>query len=71
MMMFEFGVMAMRMKDKYNKYWKNIEKINMFIFVMIILDPRHKLNYVKFALKKMYDGDKGLSIVKKGEGSYF
>ena len=55
----EFGVMAIRIKDKYDKYWKNIEKINMFIFVTIVLDPRHKLNYVKFALKKMYDGENG------------
>ena len=60
----EFGVMVMRMKDKYDKYWENMKKINMFIFVTVVLDPRHKLNYVKFALKKMYDDDKGLSMEK-------
>ena len=42
--------MAMRMKDKYDKYWGNMEKINIFIFVAVVLDPRHKLNYVEFAL---------------------
>ena len=36
----------------------------MFIFVVVVLDSRHKLNYVEFALKKMYDGDKGLSMAK-------
>ena len=56
--------MAIRMKDKYDKYWGNMEKINMLIFVAVVLDPRHKLNYVEFALKNMYDGDKGLSMAK-------
>ena len=36
----EFGVMAIRMKDKYDKYWGNMEKINMLIFVAVVLDPR-------------------------------
>ena len=56
--------MAIRMKDKYDKYWGNMEKINMLIFVAVVLDPRHKLNYVEFALKNMYDSDKGLSMAK-------
>ena len=39
----EFGVMAMRMKDKYDKYWGNMEKINMLIFVVVLL---HQSSYL-------------------------
>ncbi|KAE8661495.1 Detected protein of unknown function [Hibiscus syriacus] len=36
----EFSVMAMRMKDKFEKYWGDIEKMNMLVFVGCVFDPR-------------------------------
>ena len=32
--------------------------------LQLFFDSRHKLNYVEFALKKIYDGDKDLSMAK-------
>ncbi|KAL4362779.1 hypothetical protein GQ457_04G027140 [Hibiscus cannabinus] len=54
----DFSVMAMKMKDKYDKYWGDIDKMNMLIFVACVLDPRQKLNYLEFALSEMYNSGK-------------
>jgi hypothetical protein len=39
--------MALKMKNKYDKYWGDPNKINMLYFAVIV-DPRYKLKYVKF-----------------------
>ena len=46
--------MAIEMKAKYDKYWSNVEKLNMMIFVASVLDPRGKLGVVEYWLKKIY-----------------
>ncbi|KAM2857619.1 hypothetical protein PS2_001838 [Malus domestica] len=34
------------MQEKYDKYWGSIEDINQYVFVALVLDPRHKLEKV-------------------------
>ncbi|XP_071917201.1 zinc finger BED domain-containing protein RICESLEEPER 2-like [Coffea arabica] len=34
--------MAKTMKDKYDKFWGRVEKMNMLIFIAYMLDPRTK-----------------------------
>ncbi|XP_017982312.1 PREDICTED: zinc finger BED domain-containing protein RICESLEEPER 2-like [Theobroma cacao] len=46
--------MAIRMKEKYDKYWGNTEKMNLVLFIAAILDPTKKLSYVEFTLLDMY-----------------
>ena len=36
-----FKSMAIKMKDKYDKYWGDPEKMNKYIFIAAILDPRY------------------------------
>jgi hypothetical protein len=36
-----FKTMAIKMKDKYDKYWGDPEKMNKYIFIAAILDPRY------------------------------
>ncbi|KAL0400182.1 UNVERIFIED_CONTAM: putative AC transposase [Sesamum radiatum] len=55
--------MAIRMRDKFNKYWGNIDNMNWFLFVAILLDPRYKLKYVSFGLATIYESDP--SFVKR------
>ncbi|XP_074374015.1 zinc finger BED domain-containing protein RICESLEEPER 2-like [Apium graveolens] len=53
-------VMAHKMKDKFNKYWGNLDKFNMLIYVAAILDPNVKIVGLQFTLHAMYgenDGD--------------
>ncbi|KAG8386871.1 hypothetical protein BUALT_Bualt03G0194000 [Buddleja alternifolia] len=51
------ATMAIRMKEKFNKYWGNIENINWLLFVATLVDPRYKLKYVTFGFTTIYEGD--------------
>ncbi|XVF61076.1 hypothetical protein PTKIN_Ptkin08bG0100200 [Pterospermum kingtungense] len=53
----ELKLMAKRMKEKYDKYWENIERMNMLLYVAFVLDPKKKLEYVKFALFDLYGNE--------------
>ena len=44
--------MAQSMKMKYDKYWI-IEKVNMLLFVVVVLNPLYKLKYVRFCFDKL------------------
>uniref|UniRef100_A0A803NEM9 BED-type domain-containing protein n=1 Tax=Chenopodium quinoa TaxID=63459 RepID=A0A803NEM9_CHEQI len=48
-------LMACRMKEKYEKYWGDPEKINLLIFIAVVLDPRYKLDYVEWMITEIYD----------------
>ncbi|KAK4382883.1 Zinc finger BED domain-containing protein RICESLEEPER 1 [Sesamum angolense] len=52
----ELSEMARKMKEKYDKYWGSIEKMNMVLYYGVILDPRHKLGFVEFSFDKLYGG---------------
>ncbi|KAL5743686.1 hypothetical protein ACOSP7_026545 [Xanthoceras sorbifolium] len=46
------------MKSKFDKYWGKIEDINKLLIIALILDPRYKLDYVKFCFGDMFDDKK-------------
>ncbi|KAL0444205.1 UNVERIFIED_CONTAM: putative AC transposase [Sesamum latifolium] len=54
---YHMASMAIRMRDKFNKYWGNIDNMNWFLFVAILLDLRYKLKYVSFGLATIYGSD--------------
>ena len=45
--------MAKTMKDKYDKYWGRLEKMNMLIFIAYMLDPMTKFEYFEFIACKI------------------
>ncbi|KAH0669917.1 hypothetical protein KY289_024410 [Solanum tuberosum] len=49
------------MKEKFDKYWGDTEKMNKMVFIPCVLDPRHKFSTLDFALKKMF-GEKGAAV---------
>ncbi|XP_031264273.1 zinc finger BED domain-containing protein RICESLEEPER 2-like [Pistacia vera] len=49
------STMARRMKGKHDKYWSNIDNINLMLFIAVVLDPRFKLGYVNWVISKYYD----------------
>ncbi|XP_077228331.1 zinc finger BED domain-containing protein RICESLEEPER 1-like [Tasmannia lanceolata] len=53
------SIMALKMKEKFDKYWGNIDKINMMLLLAVVLDPRFKLKYIKFCYSKLYASEKG------------
>ena len=43
-----FKCMALKMKAKYEKYWGDPEKMNKYIFIAAILDPRYMVDWLLF-----------------------
>ncbi|KAL4564900.1 hypothetical protein LXL04_028976 [Taraxacum kok-saghyz] len=62
-----FKKMAARMKVKYDKYWSNTSNINIFLFIVPILDPRYKLGYVTFIISQSYDEEKDDTLCSQVE----
>ena len=61
--------MAEGMKMKYEKYWGNIEKINLLLFVAVVLDPRYKMKYIVYWFNKWYAKPKAKSMIEKVRGA--
>uniref|UniRef100_A0A803MMI1 BED-type domain-containing protein n=1 Tax=Chenopodium quinoa TaxID=63459 RepID=A0A803MMI1_CHEQI len=59
----EMCLMATKMKEKYDKYWGDPEKMNMLIFIAVVLDPRYKLDYVEWMLIEIYDSKHAFVLV--------
>ncbi|KAK3228849.1 hypothetical protein Dsin_000730 [Dipteronia sinensis] len=50
--------MAGAMKSKFDKYWGKIEDVNTLLIIALVLDPRYKLDYVKFCFGDLFDDNK-------------
>lgn len=59
--------MPASMKKKYDKYWGDVEKINSLLFITIVLDPRFKMNYVKYCFGCMNDAKTAAKLTFKVE----
>lgn len=46
--------MAKRMKEKYDKYWDNLDNSNFLLYVSVALDPRYKMHYLEFCFARHY-----------------
>ncbi|XP_057520815.1 zinc finger BED domain-containing protein RICESLEEPER 1-like [Amaranthus tricolor] len=57
--------MAINMMAKYDKYYGNIDNINILVFVAVLLDPRHKWNYVDWIVRASYDATKSTLLSLK------
>ncbi|KAL9147291.1 hypothetical protein ABFS82_13G164100 [Erythranthe guttata] len=44
---------AASMKTKFQFYWGKWEKVNYFLYLAVVLDPRYKLPYLSFQLKNI------------------
>ncbi|KAL4290350.1 hypothetical protein GQ457_14G012720 [Hibiscus cannabinus] len=47
--------MASQMKMKFDKYWANVNNVNVLMFIALVLDPRHKLRYVEWIVRRSDD----------------
>ncbi|XP_031108617.1 zinc finger BED domain-containing protein RICESLEEPER 2-like [Ipomoea triloba] len=53
------SLMGRNMKAKFEKYWGDIDTMNLMIFFANILDPRDKLEYMPTQINHMYGEEKG------------
>ncbi|XP_021751146.1 zinc finger BED domain-containing protein RICESLEEPER 4-like [Chenopodium quinoa] len=59
------SLMASGMKKKYDKYWENVDNVNLLLYIAIILDPRRKMGYTKWAINQQYDSEKAKYLCDK------
>ena len=55
----DVSLMGGRMKEKYDKYWGDVHKMNKLIYVAVVVDPRYKLEFIEFALGEEYGKEVG------------
>ena len=46
--------MATKMEYKSDKYWGKWDKINHLLYVVVVLDPRKKMRFLKFSFSEIY-----------------
>ncbi|GMP55373.1 hypothetical protein CsSME_00020213 [Camellia sinensis var. sinensis] len=49
------NLMARGMSSKFDKYWGKFDKVNLLLFVAIVIDPHYKLNYIQWCLEEIYE----------------
>ncbi|XP_019179230.1 PREDICTED: zinc finger BED domain-containing protein RICESLEEPER 2-like [Ipomoea nil] len=57
--------MGTQMRNKFDKYWGDPEKMNSIIFFANILDPRDKLEYMPHQFVQLYGEEKGKACFTK------
>ena len=51
-----------KMKEKYDKYWGDVNKMNKLIYVVVVVEPRYKLEFLEFALVEEYENEIGWKL---------
>ncbi|KAH1031552.1 hypothetical protein J1N35_043726 [Gossypium stocksii] len=46
--------MTSKMRDKYNKYWREGKKINMLVYLAVIFDSRCKMSFLDFGVNLLF-----------------
>lgn len=47
--------MAKLMRSKFEKYWGNLEKLNMLLLIVVVVEPRYEIAYMNFVIEEMFD----------------
>ena len=58
--------MCRKMKEKFDKYYGNVDKTNFIVLIAAVLDPRYKMYVAKFFYKRLFGND-SLKVAEKCE----
>ena len=56
---------ATGLQTKFEKYWEEGDTINLLLYVVVVLDPRKKLRFLKFYFSEIYGNVVGKVKVDK------
>jgi hypothetical protein len=59
------SVMAEKMKMKYNKYWGDLDRVNLMLFVAVVLDPSTKLDSLAYWFKGVLNVEQAIRMITK------
>ncbi|CAA0832386.1 Unknown protein [Striga hermonthica] len=57
--------MGKQMRDKFDKYWGSINKINLMLLIAVVLDPRYKIKYLRVKYAIHYNEKEADELVDK------
>ena len=52
------------MRRTHDKYWGTVDNINSILFVVVALNPRYKLEYVKYCFWVVYNPTSGIKLIQ-------
>ena len=55
--------MATNFMEKFDKYWGHPDKINPILFLVTVLDPRYKLDYLSYCARILFRSDVAVKLV--------
>uniref|UniRef100_A0A803MLR6 BED-type domain-containing protein n=1 Tax=Chenopodium quinoa TaxID=63459 RepID=A0A803MLR6_CHEQI len=53
------------LQELHDKYWENVDNVNLLLYIAVILDPRRKMRYTKWAINQQYDSEKAKYLCDK------
>ncbi|KAK8589867.1 hypothetical protein V6N12_024257 [Hibiscus sabdariffa] len=56
---------ASQIKMKFDKYWANVNNVNVLMFITLVLDSRHKLRYVEWIVRRSYDPNNSFVLCQR------
>jgi hypothetical protein len=59
------SAMAEKMKMKYNKYWGDLDRVNLMLFIAVVLDPRTKLDSLDYWFKEVFSVEQATRMITK------
>lgn len=59
----------MKMKEKFDKYSRNIDKENIMLLIAVSSDPRYKLEYIESCYIKVYEVGKVKDLIGRIKGA--
>ncbi|KAK1575591.1 hypothetical protein Q3G72_006747 [Acer saccharum] len=53
------------MRKKYDKYWGSYQVINPFLFIAVLLDPRHKQRLLRYCFALLWGEDRANEVTSR------
>ncbi|WOL10151.1 zinc finger BED domain-containing protein RICESLEEPER 2-like [Canna indica] len=63
--------MGTKMKTKFDKYWRNVDRMNKIIFFAVVLDPREKFMAMKVSFCDIYGENEGTELFERVKMSLY
>ena len=57
--------MGKKMRENFDKYWGALSKLNVMLFIAVVLDPRYKMNYLRVKYTTYYGENESQELVDR------
>ena len=57
--------MGKKMREKFDKYWGTLSKLNVMLFIAVVLDPRYKMDYLRVKYTTYYGQHEAQELIDR------